>query len=229
MIFFDIDNTLLDQRRAEAAAAGPFLAEYGARLEQRLSIDRFCRLWRCLRDKHVRDFLRGRISAAEQRRRRVRELFSHRPIGDAEADHVYAFFEEHYCAGWTLYDDVLPCLRSLAGLPLGIISNGSMAKQRDKLRATAIEKFFSLLVISEEAGAAKPHRKIFLEACRRAGRPSAECTYVGDRFEADALASRAAGMHGLWLNRRGDGLSPCSLMLRSLDELIARLPERIAA
>src|SRR5262245_6570809 len=117
MIFFDIDNTLLDQRRAEAAAAGPFLAEYGARLERRLSIDTFCRLWRQLRDKHARHFLRGRISAAEQRRRRVRELFSPQPISDVEADHVYACFEGHYRAGWTLYDDVLPCLRSLGGLP----------------------------------------------------------------------------------------------------------------
>jgi len=229
MIFFDIDNTLIDQRRAEAAAAAPFLQRYGASLERPVSVETFCRCWRRLRDKHAREFLSGRISAVEQRRRRVRELFSPRPLGDAEADQVYDFFDRHYRAAWILYDDVLPCLRALAGLPLGIISNGSAAQQRAKLRATGIENFFSLVVVSEEAGAAKPRRRIFVEACRRAGKPSAECIYVGDRFEVDALASRAAGMHGLWLNRQSRCSMPRARVLKSLDELIARLPQRIAA
>lgn len=229
MIFFDIDNTLIDQRRAERAAAAPFLAEYGELLARPLSIEQCCRHWQGLREKHNRDFLRGAISAAEQRRRRMRELFAPRPLSDAEADRGYEFFQNHYRAAWRLYDDVLPCLRACAATPLGIISNGSTALQRDKLSSTGVAGFFSLVVISDDVGAAKPAREIFLEACRRARRHPEQCVYVGDRFDIDALASRAAGMRGIWLNRKARRRCRGGPVLHSLAELAERLRHRAAA
>jgi putative hydrolase of the HAD superfamily len=50
---------------------------------------------------------------------------------------------------------------------------------------------------------AKPDAAIFLEACRRAGSSPRESLYVGDRLETDAIASRQAGLHGVWLDRTG--------------------------
>jgi FMN phosphatase YigB (HAD superfamily) len=47
IIFFDIDETLIDQRRAERAAAERFLEVYGAELGDR-SVERFCARWRAL-------------------------------------------------------------------------------------------------------------------------------------------------------------------------------------
>jgi hypothetical protein len=46
MIFFDIDETLIDQRRAEAEAARQILSRYGDRLNQPYSVDEFCRVRR---------------------------------------------------------------------------------------------------------------------------------------------------------------------------------------
>ena len=81
--------------------------------------------------------------------------------------------------------------------PLGMISNGLVGQQRDKLARLGLLSRFDPLVISEEAGVTKPHARIFLEACRRAGKAPSDCLYVGDKRETDALAARDAGLRAV--------------------------------
>lgn len=53
-------------------------------------------------------------------------------------------------------------LHSLEGYRLGIISNGKSIQQRAKLSCTNIEKYFEIILISEETGFAKPSVDIFM-------------------------------------------------------------------
>ncbi len=131
-VFFDIDETLLDQKQAEAAAAKHLLSAYGELLERAYSVAEFCRVWRFLREKHNTAFFAGEIPLGEQRRRRVRELFAHggKPLSDDDADALFAFYEYHYGKHWSLFDDVLPFLESMSGMSCGIVSNGSAEQQK---------------------------------------------------------------------------------------------------
>ena len=205
MIFFDIDQTLIDQRKAEAAAARELLAAYHDSLGRSYSVRRFCRMWDFLRDKHARPFFAGVISSEEQRRRRIRDLFANLGVqlSSSEADQCFALYAYHYRKHWSLFDDVLPCLHSLSGHRIGIITNGSTEQQKRKLAQTGIASYFAVTVVSQDVGAAKPDPDIFRAACRMAGCPVNDAIYVGDRLEVDALASQAAGMQGVWLDRRG--------------------------
>jgi len=230
MIFFDIDETLIDQRRAEAAAAERFLELYGRELDRPYSRAEFCALWRSLREKHAPAFFAGTVSAHEQRRRRMRELFARagRLLDDAEVDRRIELYESDYRHSWSLFDDVLPALASLRGSRRGIISNGSVAQQTRKLEQTGVARCFELVLVSEEIGAAKPQREIFLAACRRARAEPERCVYVGDRLEQDARASSAAGMRGVWLCR-SEPRARGSDVIGSLTELPSLLRERSAA
>jgi putative hydrolase of the HAD superfamily len=230
IIFFDIDETLIDQRRAERAAAERFLDVYGAELGDR-SVERFCARWRALREKHGPAFLAGAISVHEQRRRRVRGLFSGRgrPLPDAEIDRRIALYERHYRQSWLLFDDVRPALERLRSYRCGIISNGSSPQQHGKLRRTGIAAYFDPVLVSEDVGAAKPRREIFLAACQRAGVTAERCIYVGDRLDHDALPSRAAGMRPFWLCRRAQQAPAGIETIASLSELAPRLARRSAA
>lgn len=224
MIFFDIDETLVDQRQAEAAAAVSFLAVYGDHLAAPWSLEQFCDEWRALREKHLPDYLRGAVSYQEYHRRRIRELFADgASLSDRQCDARYNAFQEEYRAAWRLFDDALPCLDACEGCPLGIVSNGNTAQQRQKLENTGILERFELVVISEEVGVAKPHHGIFLEACRRACRVAADCAYLGDQLDVDARGSSAAGMRGIWLDRRGSSSVAGVEVVRSLAELPAIL------
>ena len=231
MIFFDIDETLIDQRSAEFAAARRFLKIHGAELGGKYCLEEFCAEWRALREKHAADFLSGAISVQEQRRRRMRELFarSGRSLSDAEADCRIELYERHYRRGWRLFDDVRPALDLLRPFRCGIISNGSSRQQHGKLRRTGIAPYFDPVLVSEEIGVAKPAREIFFAACRRAGVPAQRCVYVGDRLDHDTLASRSAGMRAYWLCRRPQAAPPNVETITSLTELVARLSGRSAA
>jgi putative hydrolase of the HAD superfamily len=231
MIFFDIDGTLIDQRKAETIAARHFLAIYGHLLEP-YTIEEFCVLWRRLREKHARGFLDGRLYWVEQQRRRMRDLFADGEprLSDREADSRFHFYQCRYRENWSLYDDVTGTLIALSDHRLGIVSNGNVEQQRAKLRRTGIEHVFSPVLISQEAGIAKPDPAIFLAACRRARCPSQEAVHIGDHFDLDARPSRAAGLRAIWLDRMRCGFAPNGIeVIHSLIELAPRLSDRSVA
>ena len=151
-----------------------------------------------------------------------------RHLSQLEADSIFNFYERHYRADWSLFDDVVPALRSLFGFGFGIISNGSRAQQKLKLRQTGIEHYFEIIVVAEDAGAAKLQHEIFLSACHQARSPADRCVYVGDRLDHDALPSQAIGMRSFWLDRRNRQESAPVEVIGSLAELSSKLQSRIA-
>lgn len=232
IIFFDIDGTLIDQRKAEAIAAAHFLAMYGRLLEDRYSLSQFCSIWRHLREKHARGFLDGRLSWVEQQRRRMRDLFAAREpqLSDAEADARFLFYQRRYRDSWSLYEDVPAALQSLSGQRLGILSNGNAEQQKAKLRRTGIDHLFSVVLISEQAGVAKPDPGIFLAACRQARCSPREAIHIGDHFDLDAMPSRAVGMRAVWLDRMRCGGAVNGIeVIHSLLQLAPRVRNRSAA
>jgi putative hydrolase of the HAD superfamily len=232
IIFFDIDGTLINQRKAETIAAHHFLERYRELLEHHYTLGEFAAVWRRLREEHARGFLDGRFSWVEQQRRRMRDLFAAREpqLSDAEADARFAFYRRHYRASWTLYDDVTAAFDSLSRYRLGILSNGSVEQQKAKLRQTGIEHLFSVVLISEQAGAAKPDAKIFLDACRQAHCAPHDAIHIGDHFDLDVRPSRAVGMRAVWLDRMRCGLRSDGIeVIHSLIQLAPRLRNRSAA
>jgi putative hydrolase of the HAD superfamily len=232
MIFFDIDGTLIDQRKAETIAARYFLARYGPLLEHRYTLSQFCLIWRQLREKHARGFLDGRLSWVEQQRRRMRDLFAAREpqLSDAEADARFLCYERCYRDCWSLYEDVPAALQSLSGRRLGILSNGNAEQQKAKLRRTGIEDLFSVVLISEQAGVAKPYPGIFLAACQQAGCSPHEAIHIGDHFDLDAVPSRSVGMRAVWLDRMRYGVAADGIeVIHSLLQLAPRVRSRSAA
>jgi len=101
-----------------------------------------------------------------------------------------------------LFDDVLPALETLRGrgLLLGLISNvdSDLAPLLDRLGLTA---WLQVAVTSLEAGATKPHPRIFWAALERAGVAAGEAIYVGDQYRVDVLGASGAGMKGVLLDR----------------------------
>lgn len=206
-IFLDLDGTLLDHDAAERSAAIEFLAAFHSHLPQ-CSPDDFADLWQSIAQKHLNSYLDGQLSFVEQRRKRLQELFGAAgvTIDDATADEFFAVYLRRYERNWRLFPDVIETLDRLQGHSLGIISNGDREQQSSKLDSLGVRDRFDPVVISGEIGVAKPDAAIFHEACRRANCLPHECVYVGDRLDSDALASKHAGFHGVWLDRAGSGL-----------------------
>jgi putative hydrolase of the HAD superfamily len=138
MIFFDIDQTLINHQQAQNTAALLFLQQFSSSLPY--TSQEFCRCWQTVIEKHFATFMRGEITFVEHRRRRIRELFQETELylADDEADERFAIYLQYYEDNWTLFDDVLPCLDALSNRRLGIISNGNAEQQAKKLHQTGI-------------------------------------------------------------------------------------------
>jgi putative hydrolase of the HAD superfamily len=221
MIFFDIDQTLINHQQAQNTAASLFLQQFSSSLPH--TSEEFCQRWQTVMERHFTTFMQGEITFVEHRRRRMREIFQEAELnfGDDEADERFAIYLQYYEDNWTLFDDVLPCLNALSDRRLGIISNGNTEQQMKKLYQTGIANRFDVVVVSEEIGVSKPRPGIFMSAHRRAGVEARRCIYVGDSLQNDALAAEAVGMKGIWLNREDLCYSQVSIpVIKSLDALI---------
>ena len=226
-VFFDIDDTLIDDAAATRAGAVGVFDKYRDRLDS--SDEHLMQRWNALLDHHFERYLRGETSFMGQRRARIRDLFGLTPdqMPDAEVDAIHAVYREFYDGAWRLLPDAVETLDALDSCRLGVISNGSSTQQRQKLASVGILDRFAAVLISGDIGVAKPQPEIFQAACDAMGAPPSDCLHVGDRLEVDALGARDAGLTGVWLDPRGTGGAPADVpTISRLTELPALVLQR---
>lgn len=220
-VCLDVDDTLVDYDRSMRAG-----------LREMLGRDDAWPDWCAATERHYLRFTSGEIDFDSMRWQRTKAFFASR--GEFLGDEEVVEREERRMAAvrrsWRLFADALPCLRSLraAGLRIAAVTNAAGAHQRDKLGVVGLEDEFDALVISGEVGVAKPEPGIFHAACAALRVRPAQAIHVGDRLDLDARGACGAGMHGVWLDRSGRGVTrraDVSVIsaLSELPALIARL------
>lgn len=238
VVLFDLDDTLMAHTRAvddaialaQSTAGGAFAADDTAAVQRR---------WAELEERHYTRYLTGELTYLGQRIWRARDLLG--PYGIAVDDaEALAWFERYlvgYRDAWRLFDDVLPAIdaleSALPGVRFGIVTNGDLAFQTDKLHRIDLWDRLDLtpvraagavplepgtapvlsidaptrrgrVIASGELGITKPDVAIFHAAARAFGVAPAQCAYTGDRVRTDAVGAHDAGMLGIWLDRGRD-------------------------
>ncbi len=99
---------------------------------------------------------------------------------------VYKQHEPHL----KLYDDVRETLDALKekGIRLGIISDGDVARQKNKLKITGIENDFDCVIITDELGDIsyrKPDERSYIKMSETLGVDFSDMLYVGDNPTKD--------------------------------------------
>jgi len=198
-IFFDLDDTLLDDRGAQSRYLPLVYAAWRDRLPH--SEQDFPSVWRTALQHHFDRHIRGELSYVDQRRERMRTVFQAPALTDDEADRRMQEFLEIYEASWQLFDDVLPVLDALGTRQLGVITNGTDVQQRGKLERLGIADRFAVILTSEAAGLGKPDPRIFVQAASRLNAAPEQCVHVGDDWIRDVEGARGAGFRAVWLER----------------------------
>ena len=122
-----------------------------------------------------------------------------------------------------LFPDTLACLERLRerGVPLGLVTNGDAAQQRDKVQRFGLARFFGAIVIEGEFGAGKPDEVVYRHALDTLGAEPPDAWMVGDNLDFDVAGAQRLGVRGVWLDRPGRGL-PAGSPVRP-DEIIRSL------
>lgn len=100
------------------------------------------------------------------------------------------------------HTEVLSYLRE-KGYRLSLVSNFDHAPTvRELLGKLGIAGFFENVVISEEVGWRKPHRKIFEFALAKLNENPENVIFIGDNPEADIKGSSQLGIDSVWVRRK---------------------------
>ena len=207
-VLLDLDETLIDGSglaSSTVAVSAAFVARHpelklDAATLSRKNGDAWQRSWA----EHESQWIRGelddmQLSTAVWASALAELGVAHPERFAAEAAH------EHVAALATAtkpYDDVLPVLDALAaaGIPLGIVTNGSSSAQRAKIALLGPERF-AVVGVTGEHGVAKPDPRIFRIVLDKFGHPAEQVVHVGDNLRADVGGAQAAGIAAVWLNR----------------------------
>lgn len=138
-----------------------------------------------------------------------------------------------------LYEDVRPCLKSLAGMGLWIGVAGNQTVNAGSI-LRGLELGVDLIATSDDWGVSKPEPGFFARLVDACPCPIDEILYVGDRLDNDVRPAHQAGMRTAHIKRGPWGTMVAAdpelrevadVLLASLDELpgeIARLDPRRA-
>lgn len=129
------------------------------------------------------------------------------------------------------YPGTLPTLTALreAGYRLGLVTNGTSAGQRDKLRRFGFAPFFEIILIDQELGFGKPDVRVYGHAAGLLRLSYASLWMVGDNLVWDIQSPQSLGIYTVWHDYRQAGLpadaaAAPDAVIHRIDELPALLP-----
>lgn len=228
-VFFDAANTLLHPQPSVGELYAQTARGYGVEVSASDVEAGFRRSWEVLQTKAAGDPVRYGIGEADGRRwwqALVAETF--RPLGTPQPFEV--FFEELYTLFgrpdvWRVFPEVVEVLQTLKtrGFVTGVISNWD-TRLGPLLEDLGLMRYLDHVVLSSLVGWEKPHPRIFEAALGRAGIPPTQALHVGDNYQQDVLGAQQAGMHAVWLRRRGGQTANCPVIL-SLRELLTMVDQ----
>jgi 2-haloacid dehalogenase len=195
---FDADGTLFDYDKAEGEALRRTFEAFGFEFAPS-----HAETYRRINSEIWLQFEQGRISQERLRTRRFELLFEALQVG-CDPVAFSSRYLRNLAEGSELIDgaeEVVRSLQSQAGLM--IITNGLADVQRPRFARSAIGDCFVDIVISEEVGAAKPHKKIFDVAFEKMDGPKKEdVLIVGDSLTSDIKGGNNYGIDTCWFNAR---------------------------
>jgi 2-haloacid dehalogenase len=224
-IIFDADNTILDFTWSEADALRQTLSEAaGADFNPEIHIP----LYRDINRQIWDQFENGEIDSENLKTERFRRFFSE--IGsDNSPDEVSGTYLKYLAQSARFITGAEELLQKLSapGICLALVTNGLTRVQTPRFRAAGMDRYFPIILISEELGTAKPDPEIFSLACDKMGVSNKrEVLMVGDNLNSDIRGGNGFGIDTCWFNPdrlpRENGILP-TYEIKELRELEAVL------
>ena len=217
-VLLDLDDTILDFHKAEAAALAKTLREMGLVPREEIlrrysAINR--RQWELLEE--------GKQTREQTLTRRFEILFDEYGI-TASGAQARDRYEANLAVGHYFMPGAEELLKTLYGrYELYIVSNGTPKVQAGRIASAGIARYFERIFVSEELGAVKPSAEFFARSVGRIpGFERERALLVGDSLTSDIRGARNAGIRSCWFNVRGELPRediPADFEIRELSEL----------
>ena len=223
-VLFDLDDTLFSLRGCEAQALQRTLGDVGLLpdlptdyAESYATISSV--YWAARTSDGYTKYTRQDVIELSWR-----DFLSQHSLDASRSAELASRYWARFCRADALYAGAMEVLQHLAPhYRLGMITNGYSDSQRGRLKAAGLLDTFHPLLISQEAGVAKPDARIFEMALKQLDLPPEAALYVGDSISHDLEGCLRAGIDFChYCPRQGaDGSLPeVKLRIAKLTDLI---------
>lgn len=202
-LFFDLDHTIWDfDTNSEATLLDLF---HELKLNERATGDfhHFHTTYHHHNEIYWDRFRKGFINREELRWKRMWRTLADFKISD---EPLAKEMSERYLDILPTKTNLFPhCIELLEYLtekkyPMHLITNGFEKTQYQKIKNSGIDRFFTHMVTSEQAGIMKPHAAIFEYALKLTKSTAEQCLMIGDTLEVDILGAKNMGMDTVYFN-----------------------------
>lgn len=204
-IFFDLDNTLWDFDRSSVLAFDKIydlfhLIDYGIQSADDFHATYFsynARLWEQYRQGTIdKDFLKIERFRLPLKDYGIYDDKLARELGESYTDYAARLV--------ALVPNTIETLSYLKnkGYKIHLITNGFLEVQTIKLKASGLDNFIDVSIVSEEIGFKKPDHRIFHRAIEKVGGLTENCVMIGDDLAVDIIPAREIGMFHIYFNRK---------------------------
>ncbi len=221
-VFLDLDDTILDFKKAEAAALSKTLTEHGLEPTPAI-VSRYSQinqsLWKALE--------RGEVTREQLLLERFQILFAEFGM-DSDAFKVKTCYEKNLGQGHYFIDGAEALLDALYDkYKLFLASNGTTHIQQGRIASSGIARYFKEIFISQSIGINKPDIGFFNYCFSKIENFKKEETIIiGDSLSSDIDGGINAGIHTCWFNPHGEPMptdKKPEYTVKSLDEIPALL------
>ena len=198
-LFLDLDDTILDFKKAEHIAIGKTLSQFG--LEPTPEV---CSLYSRINREHWERLERKELVREQVLTGRFEVLFRQMGI-QVDPVQVARTYEANLGVGHYFLPGAEEAVKSLhKKYRLFLASNGTAKVQAGRLDSSGIRPYFEKIFISQEVGVNKPALEYFTRCFQQIpGFDPEKAMIVGDSLTSDILGGINAGIATCWVNPTG--------------------------
>lgn len=202
-IYFDLDDTLLDHRRAETLGLQETVQQLA--FLQQVDFETLREAYHRINRQLWDDYNHGRITKQQLKGLRFENTLTDLGLDAGKSWEFGEVYMEAYRKYWQWVQGAREAFDAIRDrYPVGIITNGFSETQHKKMQRFELESRVSQVVISEEVGYLKPDPRLFEHATRLAGQDPSRILYVGDSYSSDVVGGLQSGWKTAWFNRQGE-------------------------
>lgn len=202
-IYFDLDDTLLDHKSAEAAGLRDVHRHFSFfdNTDPQQLID----VYHKVNSRQWDLYSKGEVDRQQLQRNRFEQTLAQLGLDESRYEEVGEHYMRCYRDHWQWIDGAKEAYEKVySSYPVGILTNGFAETQHKKFEKFDLYSSARHVVISEDVGALKPDPKVFRYATDLAEVEPNEVLYVGDSFSSDVQGGTAFGWDVAWFTANGN-------------------------
>ena len=195
-LFLDLDDTILDFKKAEYIAIGKTIAEFGSD-----PTDEVRHRYHEINRWHWEQLEKGTMTRAEILVNRFKMLFDELEV-PVNAEQAARTYEKNLSQGHWFLPGAEETVEYLSKhYRLFLASNGTASVQKGRMTSANLYRFFETVFVSQEIGHNKPSKEYF-DACFGSipDFNPARALMVGDSLSSDIQGGINAGIRTVWVN-----------------------------